>query len=124
MVASVEVEVAALYTIVVVSLALSVLAVFFAYRLSRTTGLFGAWTLLIAGLALTAFEDFAYFGSVVFVSYSKVEVLVEGYTAGSWLFAGLILIAIPALFFASMFRLHSIFTAQKAEAAEAQPVPA
>jgi hypothetical protein len=124
MAAWVPVEVAALYTIVVVSFALSILAVAFAYRLSRTTGLFGAWALLIAGLALTAFEDFAYFGSVVFVSYSKVEVLVEGYSWGTFLFAGLILIAIPALFFASMFRLHSIFKAQKAKPGEPEAAAA
>ena len=113
MVAWVTLEVALLYTIVAVSFAVSLLAVVFAYRLSRVTGLFGAWALLIAGLGLTAFEDFAYFGSVIFVGYSRVETIVQGYSWGTFLFAGLILIAIPALFFSSMFKLHTIFKAQK-----------
>jgi len=119
MVAWVAVEVTMLYFIVALSLVLSVLAVIFAFRLSKITGLFGAWALLIAGLALTAFEDFAYFGSVIFVTYSKVETLVETYTWGSWLFAGLILIAIPALFFSSMYELHIIFRAQRSKSAAA-----
>ena len=110
-------EAALLYAMVVVSLALSVLAVVFAFRLSRITGLFGAWSLLIVGLALTAFEDLAYFSSVVFVTYSKVITLVQSYTWGSFLFAGLILLAIPAAFFGSMYKLHHIFRAQKAAAA-------
>ncbi|MGH9921039.1 MAG: hypothetical protein ACRD6W_19495 [Nitrososphaerales archaeon] len=112
MVAWVTLEVALLYAIVVASFALSLLAVAFAYRLSRITGLFGAWSLLIAGLGLTAFEDFAYFGSVIFVSYGKVETIVEGYTWGTFIFAGLILLAIPILFFGSMYKLHSIFRAR------------
>jgi len=113
-------EVALLYGIVVASFGLSLLAVAYAYRLSRITGLFGAWTLLMAGLALTAFEDFAYFGSVIFVSYSKVETIVEGYNWGTFIFAGLILLAIPALFFASMYKLHSIFRARNRASQEGQ----
>ena len=95
----------------------------FAYRLSRTTGSLPLRALLIAGLALTAFEDHAYFGSVVFVSYSRVETLVQGYAWGMFLFAGLILLAIPALFFGSMFKLHAIFKAQKDESEEAPGQP-
>jgi hypothetical protein len=110
---TVTLEAALLYSIVVASFGLSLLAVAFAYRVSRLTGLFSAWALLIAALVLTAFEDFAYFGSVIFVSYSKVETLVEGYSWGTFIFAGLILIAIPALFFCSMYKLHSVFELQK-----------
>lgn len=113
MVSLLEVETVMLYLIVVASFVLSVMAVVFAYRLSRITGLFSAWTMLIAGLGLTAFEDFAFFGSVIFVSYDKVEAIVQGYTWGSFLFALLILVAIPALFFLSMFRMHSTFRAHR-----------
>ncbi len=109
----VTIGVAALYAIVVLSFACSILAVLFAYRLSRITGLFGAWLLMIAALALTAFEDFAYFGSVVLVSYSKVQGTVETFTPGSFLFAALILVAIPGLFFGAMYKLHGMFKSQK-----------
>jgi hypothetical protein len=102
-----------IYTIVVLSLILSVLAVFYAYRLSRITGLFSAWTLLIAGLILTSFEDFAYFGTVIFVSYSKVESQAEAFTPGSFSFLTLILICIPALFFGAMFQLYAMFKSQQ-----------
>ncbi len=102
---------AGLYVIVILSFALSLLAVTFAYRLSRVTGLFGAWALLIGGLALTAFEDFAYFGSVIFVSYNRVETTVESFNAGTMLFAILILLGIPSLFFFSMYKLHGLFKA-------------
>lgn len=118
MVAWVTFEVALLYAIVAASFVLSLLAVAFAYRVSRITGLFGAWALLIGGLVLTAFEDFAYFGSVIFVSYTKVETIVEGYSWGTFIFAGLILLAIPALFFCSMYKLHSVFKAQKSRSAQ------
>lgn len=101
-----------LYLIVILSLVISILAVFFAYRLSRITGLFGALSLLIAGLALTAFEDFVYFGSVIFASYAKVETAVQGYSLGTFLFSGIVLLGIPCLFFASMYKLHGIFKAQ------------
>jgi hypothetical protein len=79
--------------------------------------------LLIAGLAFTKFENFAYFGSVAFVSYSRAETPVQRCTWGTFLFAGLILLAIPALFFGSMFKLHAIFKAQKdePEGAPSQP---
>lgn len=123
MIAWVTFEVALLYTIVVASLAVSLLAVTFAFRLSRVTGLFGAWALLIAGLGLTAFEDFAYFGSVIFVSYGRVETIVEGYSWGTFLFAGLILLAIPALFFSAMYKLHSIFKAQTQKTADVTESP-
>jgi hypothetical protein len=103
-----------LYALVVVSFLLSIMAVLFAYRLSRTTGLFGAWALLIAGLALTSFEDFAFFGSIVFVSFSRVEATVEGYTVGTVLFAVIILFGIPALFFSSMYKLNALFRALNA----------
>jgi hypothetical protein len=115
-------EVGVLYGIVVASFAFSIMAVVFAYRLSRITGLFSAWVMLIIGLGLTAFEDFAYFGSVIFVGYSKVETLVQGYTLGTFIFAGLILLAIPALFFASMFKMHAIFRAQKMQAQSRPPL--
>jgi hypothetical protein len=109
----VPLEAVALYAIVALSFALSLLAVIFAYKLSRITGLFSAWALLIGGLALTAFEDFAYFGSVIFVSYSKVLVTVEAFTFGTFLIAALVLVAIPALFFGAMYKLHSLFAAQR-----------
>jgi hypothetical protein len=98
---------------VVFSFVLSLLAVVFAYRLSRITGLFRAWAFLIGGLALTTFEDFAYFGSVIFVSYSKVLSTVETFTFGTFLFAAVILVGIPGLFFASMYKLHGLFKAQR-----------
>lgn len=118
MVPDIALEVAALYSIVIVSFALSILSVLFAYRLSRITGLFSAWTLLIAGLALTAFEDFAFFGSVIFVGYGKVQTIVEGYTWSSFFFALLILVGIPTLFFLSMFTMHSTFRAHKTRDAD------
>jgi hypothetical protein len=98
-----------LYALVVFSFALSLMAVLFAYRLSRVTGRFGAWSLLIAGLALTAFEDFLFFGSIVFVSFHQVETTVETYTLGSVLIAVIVLAAIPALFFSSMYKLNQLF---------------
>jgi hypothetical protein len=101
------------YAIVVLSFALSILAVFFALRLSRITGLFGAWTLLIWGLALTGFEDFASFGSVIFLSYNKVQSIVATFTLASFLFEALILIAPPAFFFGAMYKLHGMFKSQK-----------
>jgi hypothetical protein len=101
------------YAIVLLSFALSILAVFFAFRLSRITGLFGAWTLLIWGLALTGFEDFASFGSVIFLSYSKVQNVVANLSLASFLFEALILIAPPAFFFGAMYKLHGMFKAQK-----------
>ena len=101
-----------LYAIVILSFVLSLLSVIFAYRLSRITGLFSAWALLIGGLALTAFEDFAYFGSVIFVSYSKVLTTLETFTPGTVLIAVLVLVAIPALFFGAMYKLHGLFKAQ------------
>jgi hypothetical protein len=113
-------EAGLLYTIVAISFVMSILAVTFAYLLSRMTGLFRAWALLIGALVLSAFEDFAYFGSVVFVGYGRVESIVEGYSWGSFLFAGLILVAIPAMFFGSMYKLHSLF---KAKVAVAEPEP-
>lgn len=113
MVAWVSVEALLLYIIVFISLFLSLMAVVYAYRLSRITGLFSAWILLIAALALTALEDIAFFGSVVFVSYSKLETQVQTYTWGSFLFEFLILVCIPLLFFSSMYRLHHIFRLQK-----------
>ena len=100
---------AGLYVIVIVSFVFSLLAVIYACRLSRVTGLFGAWALLIGGLVITAFEDFAYFGSVIFVSYSKVETTVESFNIGTMLFAILILLGIPAMFFFSMYKLHGLF---------------
>jgi hypothetical protein len=101
------------YAIVSLSFALSILAVFFAFRLSRITGLFGAWTLLIWGLALTGFEDFASFGSVIFLSYNKVQNTVATFTLASFLFEALILIAPPAFFFGAMYKLHGMFKSQK-----------
>lgn len=119
MVEWVTIEALTIYVIVVLSFAFSLLAVYFAYRLSRITGRFGAWTLLIAGLALTAFEDFAYFGSVVFSSYASVVKAVEGYTWVSFLLVVLILLAIPALFFGAMYRLHGLFKTQSVRPIEA-----
>jgi hypothetical protein len=107
----VTVGVFGLYAIVILSFALSLLAVIFAYRLSRITGLFSAWALLIGGLALTAFEDFAYFGSVIFVSYSQVEKNVEGFTFGTVLIALIVLVGIPGLFFSAMYKLNGLFKA-------------
>jgi hypothetical protein len=102
---------------VITSFALSILAVFYAFRLSRITGLFGAWTLLIWGLALTGFEDFASFGSVIFLSYSRVENMVSNLSLGSFLFEALILIAPPAFFFGAMYKLHGMFKAQREQQA-------
>src|SRR5487761_1409752 len=107
------------YTIVLVSFSLSILAVFFAFRLSRITGLFGAWTLLIWGLSLMGFEDFASFGSVIFLSYNRVENVVATFSLASFLFEALILIAPPAFFFGAMYKLHGMFKSQK----EKQAVP-
>ncbi len=108
-----SVEAYGVYAIVIVSFSLSILAVLFAFRLSRITGLFGAWTLLIWGLALNGFEDFASFGSVIFVSYTKVQDTVATFTMGGYLFEALILIAPPAFFFGAMYKLHGMFKSQK-----------
>ncbi len=108
-----SIGVVGLYTVVVASLVLSILAVLFAYRLSRITGFFSAWTLLIAGLILTSFEDFAYFGTVIFVSYNAVRSEVEAFTPGSFSFLTLILVCIPAMFFGAMYQLHGMFKAQQ-----------
>jgi hypothetical protein len=102
-----------LYAMVIASFALSILAVFYAFRLSRITGLFGAWTLLIWGLALTGFEDFASFGSVIFLSYNRIEVMVASLSLASFFFEALILIAPPAFFFGAMYKLHGMFKSQK-----------
>jgi hypothetical protein len=115
-------EAALLYTIVIISFVMSLLAVVFAYMLSRMTGLFRAWILLIGALVLTAFEDFAYLGSVVFAGYGKVESIAGAYTWGSFLFSGLILVGIPAMFFGSMYKLHSLFRGRGAGIAP-QPAP-
>lgn len=114
----VPLEALGLYALVISSFVFSVLAVLFAYRLSRVTGLFGAWALLIAGLILTAFEDFAFFGSVVFVSFSKVEANVANYSISTALFAMLILMGIPALFFTSMYKLNGLFRSMQGKAPE------
>jgi hypothetical protein len=92
--------------------------VVFAYRLSRLTGIFAAWGFLIAALALTSFEDFAFFSSVIFVSYKNVETTVESYNIGSFLFVVLILVAIPGLFFVSMYKLHGLFKSLNQNAPE------
>jgi hypothetical protein len=111
---------AGLYAIVITSFAFSILAVVYAYRLSRITGLFSAWLLLIGGLAITAFEDFAYFGAVVFAGYSKVLIAAEAATFGSILIALLFLVAIPSLFFGAMYKLHVLFKDQRKPADEAR----
>ena len=108
-----SIGVVGVYAIVILSFALSIFAVFFAFRLSRITGLFGAWTLLIWGLALMGFEDFASFGSVIFVNYNRVQNVVATFTLASFLFEALILIAPPAFFFGAMYKLHGMFKSQK-----------
>jgi hypothetical protein len=110
-----------LYAIVILSIALSLLAVIFAYRLSKITGLFGAWTMLIAALALTAIEDFFFSGSVIFSGYSKVQNLVEKGTADTFVFTGLFLLAIPALYFGAMYLLYGMFKSQSSK--QAKPTP-
>ena len=108
--------IAGLYSIVLASLALSILAVIYAYRLSRITGLFSAWTLLIAGLILTSFEDFAYFGTVIFVNFNSLRSEVDAFTVGSFSYLTLVLICIPALFFGAMYQLNGMFRAQQEKA--------
>lgn len=117
------VEVGGLYAIVVASLVLSILSVFYAYRLSRITGLFSAWTLLIAGLILTTFEDFAYFGIVIFANYDSVTNQVEAFTPGNFSFLTLILICIPAMFFGAMYQLYGMFKSQSENRVENRPAP-
>jgi hypothetical protein len=101
------------YAIVITSFALSILAVYYAFRLSRITGLFGAWTFLIWGLALTGFEDFASFGSVIFLGYNRVVNVAATFSLAGFLFEALILIAPPAFFFGAMYKLHGMFRSQK-----------
>jgi hypothetical protein len=113
---------AGLYIIVFCSLTLSLAAVFYAFRLSRITGLFSAWTLLIAGLILTCFTYFAYFGSVIFEQYYEVRATVEGFTPGSFSLLVLILVCTPALFFGAMYQLHGMFKTQKESASESSQV--
>jgi hypothetical protein len=58
------------------------------------------------------------------VGYGKVESIVGTYSWGSFIFAGLILVAIPAMFFGSMYKPHSLFKGRTAGAVAPEPAPA
>jgi hypothetical protein len=115
----VSLGVVALYSIGTLCLVLSALAVFFAYRISRIAGFFGAWSLLIGALALTSLEEFLSFGITLLSGYSKVQSTAESITFGLLVFDAVVLVAIPASFFGAMYKLHGLFKVQTSKSIEA-----
>ena len=89
---------------------LIVAASFYCYRLTRITGAFRAWTLMIAALAVLAFGVLASFVRLVaFESPAQVERTVQQAGAMGFAFQGAYGLTLSALLFLAMFELYGMF---------------
>ena len=70
-----DIYVLSAYIILAVDMVLSLGAVYFAYRLTRITGLFRAWALMIVAVAIVAYDVIASFFGFLMLSVTTVTTL-------------------------------------------------
>ncbi len=102
-----------IYALVVFSAVFSIGTVYFAYRLSRITGRFGAWTLMITALILVMVENLFFSGSVVLAGPAALENSVSSLAIVTMPLEVVIVLGIPLLFFAAMYKLYRIISSSQ-----------
>jgi hypothetical protein len=101
------------YVEIFIELALSAGAVAYAYRLSKLTGRFGAWTLIIVGLVLLTFQNVNSLWTILTLPQNQLASLVQQFNAYSLAISAAFSIGVPGVFFFAMMKLYQSFAAQK-----------
>jgi hypothetical protein len=85
-------------------------AAVYGYRVTRITGTFRGWLLLIGAIALAAASSvFTYFQILFFESFAQVTAIVEASTPLNFLLGSFYEIALALMLFFGMFELFRIF---------------
>jgi hypothetical protein len=98
------------YAYVTLVVFLFVGAVVYGYRVTRITGTFRGWLLLIGAIALAAASSvFTYFQILFFDSFAQVTAIVEASTPLDFLLSSFYEIALGLMLFFGMFELFRVF---------------
>ncbi len=100
------------YVEIFVELSLSAAAVYYAYRLTRLTGTFGAWTLIIVGLVLMTLQNVNSLSTLLTLPEAQLVALIQQLGIASLAISAIFSIGIPAIFFLAMRKLYKSFEGQ------------
>jgi hypothetical protein len=98
------------YAYVVGELVLDTLAVFFAYRLTKITGSFRGWILVIIAVALFTFQNLvSLVETVLFFPVAQLLQLIQSIGTASFIFSSALGMALSLTLFLAMFELYRTF---------------
>jgi hypothetical protein len=107
-----------IYGYTFLELALDVLAVVYAYRLTKITGTFRGWLLMILAVVLITVQGSASIVSLIlFFPESQLESLIASVGTGALIQGAIIGVALSASLFGAMFELYRTFKKLQTESA-------
>lgn len=102
--------VAIIYAYTLVELALDVAAVVYAYRLTKITGAFRGWILMILAVVLITIQGSSSIVTLIlFFPEAQLESLISSVGTGALIQGAIIGVAISASLFGAMFELYRTF---------------
>jgi hypothetical protein len=111
----VSLEVTYVYAYTLLELLLDIGAVYFAYRLTRITGAFRGWVLMIAAVVLITFQSTSSILTLaLFFPESQLESLIQSIGTGTFIVSSLIGMLVSITLFLAMFELFRTFNRVKA----------
>ena len=112
------------YAEIFVELAFSAAAVYYAARLTRVAGTFGAWTLIIFGLLLMTMQNVNSLSTFLTLPDNQLETLIQQFSVSVLAISAIFSIGIPLVFFLAMRKLYKSFEKQsKSSKAQNQSKP-
>ena len=100
----------AIYIFGVAEACLFIGASFYAYRLTKLTGAFGAWVLMITALVVLSSHSITeLLQMAVGVPFAQMVTSTDGMTVSSFIASNFSEILLPALLFSAMYQLHGKF---------------
>jgi hypothetical protein len=101
---------------------LTIVAAYYAYRITRIVGVFWAWAFIVAASALSAFRAISSVGPVSFVPTKLVGPTLNEFSTGAIVFSEIINLSAAVLFAAGMYGLYRIFRGKKRDERHLQEV--
>jgi hypothetical protein len=93
--------------------AFAIIAAYYAYRITRLVGVFWAWLLIIAALALSAYRAITSVGPISFIPTKLDASALTQFGTGEIVLSEIINLSVAVLFAAGMYGLYGIFRGQR-----------
>src|SRR5438552_3929907 len=99
-----------LYTYVIIDLLRDIGAVIYAYRLTKITGAFRGWVLVIVAIAVFTLQNFiSIIETMVFFPAEQLTKLIQSIGIGSFVFSSILAMSLSLCLFFAMFELYKTF---------------